>query len=167
MKMKIQLHICLQVILWLWFERTLQDAAAGTSPTSVSDANLMFECVISFPPLYAVLVGRGRARPGQQHCPGRQGDGVDEVWAKAFLSEINDNIPRSLSSMVQMATTLEGQRKRRPLTPAQFDRLVLSMVYSAYQAWHQEEQEAWGEVLLQLANITVQELRGSYLFNYA
>lgn len=89
---------------------------------------------------------------------------------RAFLSEINDNIPRSLSSMAQMATTLEGQRKSRPLTQAQFDSLVLSMVYSAHQAWHQEtreEQEAWGGVLLQLANVTVHELRGSHLFNYA
>lgn len=88
---------------------------------------------------------------------------------RAFLSHINDNIPRSQSSMLQMATTLESQR-RRPLTQAQFDTLVLSMVYSAHQAWHQEreeQQETWGAVLLQLANITVHELRGSYLFNYA
>lgn len=43
------------------------------------------------------------------------------------------------------------------------------MVYSAHQAWHQqreEEQEAWGGVLLQLANVTVRELRGSPLFRY-
>lgn len=89
---------------------------------------------------------------------------------RAFLSEINDNIPRSLSSMVQMAATLEGQRRRRPLTRPQFESLVLSMVYSAHQAWHQEtreEQEAWGGVFLQLANVTVHELRGSYLFSYA
>lgn len=88
---------------------------------------------------------------------------------RAFLSHINDNIPRSRSSMEQMATTLESPRKR-PLTWEQFDRLVLSTVYSAHQAWHQdseEEQKAWGATLLQLANITVRELRGSYLFNYA
>lgn len=87
---------------------------------------------------------------------------------RAFLSQINDNIPRSQSSMVQMANTLKSQR--RPLTQAQFDGLVLSVVYSAHQAWHQEreeEQEAWGTVLLQLANVTVRELRGSYLFSYA
>lgn len=88
---------------------------------------------------------------------------------RAFLSQINDNIPRSQSSMMQMVTTLESQRKR-PLTQAQFDSLVLSMVYSAQQAQHQEansEQEAWGAMLLQLANVTVHELRGSYLFSYA
>lgn len=88
---------------------------------------------------------------------------------RAFLSHINDNIPRSRSSMEQMATTLESHSKRL-LTWEQFDRLVLSMVYSAHQAWHQdseEEQKAWGTMLLQLANVTVRELRGSYLFNYA
>lgn len=88
---------------------------------------------------------------------------------RAFLSQINDNIPKSQSSMVQMANTL-GSQKKRPLTQAQFDSLVLSMVYSAQQVQHQEakqEQEAWGTVLLQLANVTVHELRGSYLFSYA
>ncbi|XP_051808035.1 protein FAM180B [Acanthochromis polyacanthus] len=88
---------------------------------------------------------------------------------RAFLSRINDNIPRSRSSMEQMVETLEDQR-RKPLTPVQFENLILSLVYSAYQARHQEErreQEAWGGVLLQLANVTVHELRGNYLFNYA
>lgn len=88
---------------------------------------------------------------------------------RTFLSQINDNIPRSQSSMEQMVTELQGQR-RRPLTHAQFESLVLSMVYSAHQARHQErqeEREAWGGVLFQLANVTVHELRGSYLFNYA
>ncbi|XP_044050509.1 protein FAM180B [Siniperca chuatsi] len=162
--MKIQLTVCLQVILLLWFEQVLQDVAAGRSPTSqktgssVSDANLMFEFLLGGVELdqdnNIVLLDKEMAsmRPG-----------------RAFLSEINDNIPRSLSSMVQMVTALEGQR-RRPLTQVQFESLVLSMVYSAHQAWHQErkeEQEAWGGVLLQVANVTVHELRGSYLFSYA
>ncbi|XP_028286261.1 protein FAM180A [Parambassis ranga] len=89
---------------------------------------------------------------------------------RAFLSQINDNIPRGLSSMKQMASTLESQRRMRPLPRTEFDNLILSMVYSAHQAWNQEskeEQEAWGGVLLQLANITVYELRGNYLFSYA
>lgn len=86
---------------------------------------------------------------------------------RAFFSQINDNIPKSQSSMEQMVTTLEGQK--RPLTQTQFETLILSMVYSAHQAWHQEkreEQEAWGGVLLQLVNVTVHDLRGSYLFSY-
>lgn len=88
---------------------------------------------------------------------------------RSFLSQINDNIPRRLSSMVQMVTTMERQQ-RRLLTKKQFESLVLSMVYSAHQAWHQqreEEQEAWGGVLLQLVNVTVHDLRGNYLFSYA
>ncbi len=88
---------------------------------------------------------------------------------RAFLSQINDNIPRSRSSMVQMVTALESERKRL-LSQTQFQSLLLSMVYSAHRARTQdteEEQKAWGEVLLQLANVTVYELRGSHLFSYA
>lgn len=163
MNMKIQLKICLLIILWLSFE--LQAVSAGISPTSqkngssISDANLMFEFLLGGVEMdqdnNIVLLDKEMAsmRPG-----------------RAFLSQINDNIPRSQSSMVQMVTTLKDQRRRKPLTQDQFDGLVLSMVYSAQQASHQErreEQEAWSEVLFQLANATVHELRGSYLFNYA
>lgn len=88
---------------------------------------------------------------------------------RAFLSQINDHIPRSWSSMMQMASMLGGPRSR-PLPPPQFDRVVLSLVYSALQGQQQdreEERRAWAEVLLQLANVTVHELRGSHLFSYA
>ena len=88
---------------------------------------------------------------------------------REFLSQINDGIPKSLSSMALMASTLE-ERQRTPLTQVQLENLVLSMTYSAHQALAQkskEEREAWGGLLLQLANITVYELRGSFLFNYA
>lgn len=87
---------------------------------------------------------------------------------QAFFSQINDNVPKSQGSMVELVTTLKGQK--RPLTQTQFETLVLSMVYTAHQAWHQErgkKQEVWGGVLLQLANLTVHDLRGSYLFSYA
>ncbi|XP_059190826.1 protein FAM180A [Centropristis striata] len=162
--MKKQLKICIPVILGLLFEHVLPDVAAGRSPTtqkagsSVSDANLMFEFLLGGLEIdrynNIVLLDKEMASM-------RSG--------RAFLSQINDNIPRSVSSMVQMVTELKRQRGRRPLTRDQFDSLILSMVYSAQQAWHQEreEQEAWSEVLLQLANVTVHELRGSYLFSYA
>lgn len=70
--------------------------------------------------------------------------------------------------MMQMASMLDSQRSSS-LPPAQFDRVVLSLVYSALrgQQRDREERRAWGEVLLQLANVTVHELRGSYLFSYA
>lgn len=88
---------------------------------------------------------------------------------RTFLSQINDHVPRGWSSMMQMASMLGGQRSR-PLAPPQFNRVVLSLVYSALQGQQQdreEERQAWAEVLLKLANITVHELRGSYLFSYA
>ncbi|KAJ4937823.1 hypothetical protein JOQ06_002453 [Pogonophryne albipinna] len=161
--MKKHLEFCLQVIVWLSLEQGLQDVTAGRSPTppktgsSVFDANLMFEFLLGGVEIdhdnNIVLLDKEMASM-------RTG--------RAFLSQINDNIPRSPSSMEQMVTAHKSQN--RPLTPDQFDGLVLSMVYSAQQAWHQdgeEHQEAWSEVLLQLANVTVHELRGSYLFSYA
>ncbi|XP_026166399.1 protein FAM180A isoform X2 [Mastacembelus armatus] len=155
--------VCLQVLVWLWFKQVLQDVAAGTGPTpsktdtSVSDANLIFEFLLEGVEIdqdnNIVLLDQEMAsmRAGQ-----------------VFLSYINDNIPRILSSMVEMMKELESQR--RPLTEAQFQKIVLSMVYSAHQVRHderKEKQEAWSGVLLQLANITVHELRGSYLFSNA
>lgn len=86
---------------------------------------------------------------------------------RTFLFKINDNVPRNLRSMKQMMTTLEGQSG--PLTQTQFEGLLLSMVFSAHQASHQEirgKKEVWGGVLLQLVNITVHELRGNYLVSY-
>ncbi|AWP08360.1 family with sequence similarity 180 member B [Scophthalmus maximus] len=163
MTIKMQLKIGIQVLLWLWSGQVLHDVVAGRSQTSqmtgspMSDANLLFEILLG-----GVEIDRDNNillhdKEMASMRPGR-----------AFLSQINDNIPRDLSSMVQAVTTQEGQR-RRPLTQTQFENLVLSMVYSAYQARRQEgeeEQAAWSGVLLQLANITVHELRGSYLFNY-
>lgn len=89
---------------------------------------------------------------------------------RAFLSQINDGIPRGRSSMEQLAMDLESQRKR-PLAWDQFNTLVLSMVYSAHRAGRldgaEEDREKWSELLLQLANVTVHDLRGTHLFNYA
>ncbi|XP_060933209.1 protein FAM180A [Limanda limanda] len=162
--MKLQLKICLQVFLWLWSEQVLRDVAAGTTPTSkmtdsqVSDANLMFE----------LLLG-GVEVDQDQNILLLDKEMASMRSGRAFLSQINDNIPRKRDSMVQMVDALE-ERRTRPLTQKQFDSLVLSMVYSAHQAQHQErgeEQAAWGEVLLQLANVTVHELRGNHLLSYA
>lgn len=55
-------------------------------------------------------------------------------------------------------------RRPRAQSNAQFESLVLSMVYAAHQAWHherKEEQEATGGVLLRLANVIVHELHGN------
>uniref|UniRef100_A0A8C7JQ68 Protein FAM180A n=1 Tax=Oncorhynchus kisutch TaxID=8019 RepID=A0A8C7JQ68_ONCKI len=81
---------------------------------------------------------------------------------RAFLAHINDNIPKTLSSMEQMVKDLEDKRGPLPLAQPRFESLILGMVYSAHQAKLQErekDQEKWGEVLIRLANITVNELR--------
>ncbi|KAK5867307.1 hypothetical protein PBY51_011812 [Eleginops maclovinus] len=132
--MKKHLKFCFQIILWLSLEQVLQDVAAvrsSTSPktgSSVFDAELMFEFLLGGVEIdhdnNIVLLDKEMASM-------RMG--------RAFLSQINDNIPRSPSSMDQMA-------------------------------WHHEREEqrkAWSDVLLQLANVTVNELRGSNLFSYA
>ncbi|XP_077374234.1 protein FAM180A [Festucalex cinctus] len=159
MKMKLQLRIWQLVIMWMCFDQALQDSSAGKSPSgsSVVDANLMFEFLLGGVELNRdnniILLDEEMAsmRPG-----------------RAFLSQINDNIPRSLSSMEQMLDMLKSHGKQ-PLTQDQFESLILSTVLSAHRARNQHQPEdrvAWGDVLLQLANVTVHELRGSYLFNY-
>ncbi|XP_029951768.1 protein FAM180A [Salarias fasciatus] len=154
-----------QILFWLCFEHLLQDVTAGSSQTSqkaalsVRNANLMFEFLLG-----------GVQMDQDNNIVLLDGEMASMRQGRAFLSQINDNIPRSLNSMIQMASELEDEKKKRPLTEAQFENLVLSLVYSAHQALHQKkraEREAWGEVLFQLANITVHEIRGSYLFNYA
>lgn len=91
---------------------------------------------------------------------------------RVFLSQINDDVPRSISSMQQLVGRLQRPRSR-PLDPQQFHSLVLSMVRTALQALGpsqeeqqeqlQEERQAWAGVLLQLGNVTVYELRGRHL----
>lgn len=84
-----------------------------------------------------------------------------------FLAQVNDSIPKRLSSMELMVRTLQA-RQQKPLTLGQFEKLILSMVYTAHQAQvSEEERQAWSRVLLQLANITVYELRGSFLFSFS
>ncbi|XP_045063582.1 protein FAM180A-like [Coregonus clupeaformis] len=81
---------------------------------------------------------------------------------RAFLTRINDNIPKILSYMEQMVKALEDQRGAFPLAAPRFESLILGMVYSAHQAKFQEreeDQEKWGEVLTRLADVTVNELR--------
>uniref|UniRef100_A0A3P9GZF8 Uncharacterized protein n=1 Tax=Oryzias latipes TaxID=8090 RepID=A0A3P9GZF8_ORYLA len=65
-----------------------------------------------------------------------------------FLSQINDGVPKTLTSMKLLARTLEEGQKA-PLTQGQFETVVLSVAFSAHQAYSQkstEEREAWGEV---------------------
>ncbi|CAG5957937.1 unnamed protein product [Menidia menidia] len=162
--MKLYLKACLYIFLWLWFDQVLQDVSGSIRQTpesaarSLSDANLMYEIL-----LHGLIIDQDNnvILLDEELASMRKG--------REFLSQINDGIPKSLSSTALMVSTLE-EHQRTPLTQAQFDNVVLSMVYSAHQALAQrstEEREAWGGVLLQLANVTVHNLRGSFLFNYA
>ncbi|KAM6937100.1 protein FAM180B [Xenentodon cancila] len=161
--MNLYLKICLQIFVWLCFDQ-VQDVGGGTRPVfqkaalSSSDANLMFEFLLG-----GVVIDQYNnvLLLDEEMASMRKG--------REFLVQINDDIPKSLSSMTLMVNTLET-RQKKPLTQVQFDNLVLSSVYSAHQASVQEsteERKAWGEMLLQLANMTVYELRGSFLLNYA
>ncbi|PWA30439.1 hypothetical protein CCH79_00015306 [Gambusia affinis] len=150
--MNAQLRLWLPIILWLWLGQELQDVAAGSGPNAdLSDANLMFEILLS----------------GVELNKDNNVFLLDEELAsmrkgREFLSQINDGIPRTLISTELMIKTQEA-RLKTPLTRDQFENQVLSMVYSALQIGVQrnkEEREAWGEVLIQLANITTYDLRG-------
>jgi hypothetical protein len=82
---------------------------------------------------------------------------------RAFLAQINDNIPKTLPSVEAMLSTLKGPRHTSN-SRVQFDSLVLTIVYSAHLAKtleREEDQLAWAGILQRLANVTVQELRGN------
>ena len=82
---------------------------------------------------------------------------------RAFLVQINDNIPKTLPSVEAMLNTVKGP-KQTSNSRVQFDSLVLSMVYSAHLSRtleREEDQLAWAGILQRLANVTVQELRGN------
>ncbi|XP_013981584.1 protein FAM180A [Salmo salar] len=118
---------------------------------SISDANLMFEFLLG-----GVEIDKDNniILLDMEMASMRQG--------RAFLAHINDNIPKTFSSMEQMVKDLEDKRGPLPLSQPRFESLILGMVYSAHQVKLQErekDQEKWGEVLIRLANITVNELR--------
>ncbi|XP_024239705.1 protein FAM180A [Oncorhynchus tshawytscha] len=153
-----------RVLIWVtvaivWCQDLLEDvsgAVHGGLPSqglgqSITDSNLMFEFLLG-----GVEIDKDNniALLDLEMASMRQG--------RAFLAHINDNIPKTLSSMEQMVKDLEDKRGPLPLAQPRFESLILGMVYSAHQAKLQErekDQEKWGEVLIRLANITVNELR--------
>ncbi|KAK6317685.1 protein FAM180A [Coregonus clupeaformis] len=153
----------LRVLIWvtvatLRFQDLLDVSGAihGGLPSqglgkSISDANLMFEFLLG-----GVEIDKDNniVLLDLEMASMRQG--------RAFLAHINDNIPKTLSSVEQMVKDLEDQRGPLPLSQPRFESLILGMVYSAHQAKLQEreeDQEKWGEVLIRLVNVTVNELR--------
>lgn len=87
---------------------------------------------------------------------------------RAFLAQINDNVPKTLTSMEALVGTVEDPRQRST-SGIPFHSLVLSMVYSAHFAKTlegEDDQLAWAGVLHRLANVTVHELRGTFLTDH-
>ncbi|XP_056138021.1 protein FAM180A [Lampris incognitus] len=167
MDMKLRIQICIQILLGLWFQQVFKvDVAASIYESSASqrigrsasDASLMFEFLLG-----GVEIDQDNniLLLDKEMASMRQG--------RAFTACINDNVAKTLTSMEEMLMTLE-RNKRKPFSQIQFDGLVLSMVYSAHQAQRKErkeEQLAWGGMLIRLANITVNNLRGQYLITNA
>lgn len=81
---------------------------------------------------------------------------------RAFLSLINDSIPKTVSAMKKLLAMQEEQDNS--FTQARFETLILGMIYSAYQARNQRlesEQQAWTDILGRFANATFIQLRKS------
>ncbi|XP_062404162.1 protein FAM180A [Sardina pilchardus] len=116
---------------------------------SISDANRMYEFLLSGVQINA---DNNIAMLDKELASMRQG--------RAFLAFLNDNIPKTLSGLENMANSLEVQDK--PISSSHFEKLVLGIVYSAHQARRQHpdvEQRAWTEVLGRLVNVTFVDLR--------
>ncbi|XP_043121054.1 protein FAM180A [Puntigrus tetrazona] len=118
---------------------------------SENDANLMFEFLWSG---LEIDADNNIVMRDQEIASMRQG--------RAFLSLINDSIPKTVSAMENLLAELEKQDNS--FTQARFETLLLGTVYSAYQARNQRlesEQQAWKDILGRLANVTFVQLRRS------
>lgn len=82
---------------------------------------------------------------------------------RAFLTFINDNIPKTVAAMKELLITLEDQEES--ISQSSFETLILGIVYSAYQVQKQEaerqevQQKDWADVLGRLANVTLVQIR--------
>ncbi|KAK2894707.1 hypothetical protein Q8A67_011936 [Cirrhinus molitorella] len=118
---------------------------------SVNDANLMFE-----------FLWRGLEIDVDNNVVMRDQEMASMRQGRAFLSLINDSIPKSVSAMEKLLAMLEEQDNS--FTQARFETLLLGTIYSAYQARNQRlesEQQAWMDILGRFANVTFVQLRRS------
>ncbi|XP_007256040.3 protein FAM180A [Astyanax mexicanus] len=119
---------------------------------SVSDANLMFEFLLGG---LKIDADNNVGIRDQEMASMRQG--------RAFLTHLNDNIPKTVPAMEELLVTLEG--KDQSFSQPRFETLIFGIVYSAYQVQKQEaereeaQQKAWADVLGRLANVTFIQLR--------
>ncbi|XP_051953662.1 protein FAM180B [Xyrauchen texanus] len=118
---------------------------------SVSDANLMFE-----------FLWRGLEIDADNNVVMRDQEIASMQQGRAFLSLINDDIPKTVSAMEKLLGELE--EKDNSFTQARFEILILGTIYSAYQVRNQRleaEQQVWTNILGRLANVTLVHLRKS------
>ncbi|XP_067276632.1 protein FAM180B [Pseudorasbora parva] len=118
---------------------------------SESDAKLMFE-----------FLWRGLEIDVDNNVVMRDQEIASMRQGRAFLSLINDSIPKTVSAMEKLLAVLEEQDKSFP--QARFETLILGTIYSAYQARNlklESEQQAWTDILGRLANVTYVQLRKS------
>ncbi|XP_026878157.1 protein FAM180A [Electrophorus electricus] len=111
---------------------------------SVSDANLVFEFLLS-----------GLVIDADNNVALRDEEMASMKQGRAFLSLINDNVPKTVPAMEELLATLE--EGEQSFSQSRFETLILGMIYSAYQV--QEQDHAWPWVLGRLANVTLNQLR--------
>ncbi|XP_028823255.1 protein FAM180A [Denticeps clupeoides] len=135
----------------------LSDASAGLHGAlslpalikSTSDGNLIFQFLLGG---LVIDADDNVAMQDQEMASMRQG--------RAFLTLLNDNIPKTITAMETLLEDLESQEMA--LSQSRFESLLFGTVYSAYKVkGHQgaEEQQAWTQLLGRLANVTFVELR--------
>lgn len=74
----------------------------------------------------------------------------------------DDVLPKRLSDIRRL--TVELSRRQRPLTPEDFERTLLTLVYSAQtlaQLSSQQQREAWTEAVVQLFRAVQKDLKPS------
>ncbi|XP_076848432.1 protein FAM180A [Brachyhypopomus gauderio] len=114
---------------------------------SLTDANLLFEFLLSG---LVIDEDNNIAMRDQEMASMRQG--------RAFLSLINDNVPKTVSAMEKLLVTLEDEDQS--FTQSRFETLILGIVFSAYQVQKKQEDD-WARALGRLANVTLIQLRRS------
>ncbi|XP_072550779.1 protein FAM180A [Salminus brasiliensis] len=119
---------------------------------SDSDTNLMFEFLLS-----------GLVIDWEYNIGMRDLEMASMREGRAFLTIINDNIPKTYPAFEELLVTLEGEDQA--FSQSSFETLILGMVYSAYQIQMQRanlnatDERAWADVLGRLANVTLIQLR--------
>ncbi|MCJ8733343.1 hypothetical protein PDJAM_G00222100 [Pangasius djambal] len=119
--------------------------------TSVSDANLVYEFLLS-----------GLVIDEDNNVGMRDQEMASMRKGRVFLSLINDDIPKTVPAVEELLDMLEEEVQYA--NQDNFETLILGIIYSAYQAREkrqESQQQAWVGILGRLANVTLVQLRRS------